>query len=61
MKFQIALLLAIFCVAYTGASNQAVLGQFPWHVYLWMTDDTQYFYCDGGLIRYNWVLTAGEV
>lgn len=61
MKFQVAFLLTVLLVAGSGvkADNEAALGDYPWHAYLWIYDGVQYTYCDGALIRTDYVLTVG--
>lgn len=57
MKIQFLILFSLF---YSVTADQAQLGQFPWHAYLWMYDGVNYEYCDGALIRTDYALTAAH-
>ena len=59
MKFQLAFLLAVLVAGGVKADNEAARGDSPGHAYLWIYDGVRYSYCDGALIRVDYVLTVG--
>lgn len=58
MKLIILSILSL--ISLTKSDNAAQLGQFPHHAYVQSYDGIENRYCDGALIRYNWILMAAH-